>query len=486
MQRQHITSVQLMERAGGVFVDWFKERFGRQQMPIVVLCGTGNNGGDGLVIARLMHAYGYEVRAVVLDFSGRRSPEFEHQWAVCEAVPSLPLTSLSDISDLPPWPKGAMLIDAIFGSGLNRPLQRQYAAVADWVHASGLPVVAVDIPTGLLSDAHTAPRSGLRAAHTLIFEVPKLAFFFPENAEHVGEWAVRSIGLDRDFAEQTSSTYHWLDAEYVRRLVLPRRRFSHKGTFGHALLVAGSRGKMGAAVLAARACLRAGAGLLTLRSAGCGLDVLQGAVPEAMCDPDPEQARWTECPDLERYAAIGVGCGIGTAEETAEALEALLEQSRQPLVLDADALNILAQRTHLWAKVPAQSILTPHPKEFERLFGAVAHDFDRNRLQCDMAQQHGIYILLKGAHSAMACPDGTCWFNSTGNPGMATGGSGDVLTGVLTGLLAQGYDPRSALLLGVYLHGLAGNLAAAAQSQQALLASDLVDCLGKAWLHLQP
>jgi NAD(P)H-hydrate epimerase len=252
------------------------------------------------------------------------------------------------------------------------------------------------------------------------------------------------------------------------------------------LLIAGGFGKMGAAVLAAKACLRSGAGLLTVHAPRCGYEILQVAIPEAMVSVDDHQFAVTEIREhLSRFKAIGIGCGIGTNDLTFKSLEGLFLKDGLPLVLDADALNLLAGRPDLLKMIPHHSILTPHPKEFERLFGPTPDSFARNTLQREKAMDLGIYIILKGANTCIACPDGTCWFNSTGNPGMATGGSGDVLTGMLTGLLAQGYSPFEASLLGVYLHGLAGDLAAHDLQQEALLASDIIEHLGKAFIVLK-
>ncbi len=272
-----------------------------------------------------------------------------------------------------------------------------------------------------------------------------------------------------------------LTGKAVQTLPRPRARFSHKGTYGHALLINGSFGKMGAAVLAARACLRAGAGLLTVHVPRCGYPILQSTVAEAMCSIDASENSRSELPNLTSFTAMGVGCGIGTDSKTAQALKRLLQTVSVPLVLDADALNLLARHPTWWTFVPKNTILTPHPKEFERLFGPTPDSFARNALQCAKAREFGVYIVLKGAFTAVACPDGTCWFNTTGNPGMATGGSGDVLTGILTGLLAQGYPTQDACLLGVFLHGLAGDLAAAQHSQPGMTAGDITECLGGAW-----
>lgn len=271
----------------------------------------------------------------------------------------------------------------------------------------------------------------------------------------------------------------------VRPLLHRRHKYDHKGTFGHALLITGSYGKIGASILSARACLRSGVGLLTIHAPKCAYQILQISVPEAMVSMDRHEFSFSETPKLGKYQSIGIGCGLDTKKISAEAMEELLEENKLPLVIDADGLNLIAKEEKLLAKIPKKSILTPHPKEFERLFGTAADDFARNKLQRLMAEELGVYIVLKGAHTCIATPEGHCYFNSTGNPGMATGGTGDVLTGILTGLMAQGYASLDAAILGVYLHGLAGDLAAAELGQEALIAGDLVAYLGKAFKKVE-
>ncbi len=486
IENEPIASVELMNRASKTFADWFISTYPDPKRLITVFAGTGNNGGDGLAVARLLHWQMREVKVVICDFSGKRSPDFQEQLRVIEIIKDIEIITLNDPNDFLNDLNDAIVIDALFGSGLTRPLEGKWAQVIDFLNhpLSHHEIVSIDLPSGLFADRHTPGDAIVMADRTFSFETPKLAFFFPENAAYVGEWSFGSIGLHRSFYEKTETPFHFLVKEDAAKLVKPRKKFSHKGTYGHALLVAGSYGKMGASVLAAKACLRAGAGLLTVHAPRCGNLVLQTAVPEAMFSADRRAKFWTEAPDLEHYSAIGVGCGIGQMPETAAALFDLLQKTESPLVFDADALNLLAQNPDWWRFVPRYSILTPHPKEFERLFGKSENDFERNDLQRYKAQEHGVFIILKGAHTGIACPDGMCYFNSTGNPGMATGGSGDVLTGILTGLLAQGYSPRDAALLGVFLHGLAGDLAAKELGQVALTAGDLTDFLGKAWVSL--
>jgi len=484
IDNEPVASVELMNRAAGRFSDWFAKLYRHPNQQVLIVCGTGNNGGDGVAVARLLHEHFFEVSLLICDFSGHHSPDFDAQIQQLPPFNGVAVTWLKDATILSAVSENSVVIDALFGSGLSREPQGDFAKVIGWLNKLPNEVVSIDLPSGLFADRHM-PGIAVQADRTFSFETPKLAFFFPENAALLGEWTFERIGLHRDFQEKTSAEFQFLTLADARKLLRRRDKFDHKGSFGHALLIAGSRGKIGAAVLSARSCLRSGAGLLTVHTPKCGLDILQATVPEAMCSPDEASDVWSASPELECYTALGVGCGIGMDKRTERALELLLRQSQHPLVLDADALNLLAKNPAWWRFVPKKSILTPHPKEFERLFGKTEHDFDRNDLQRKMAREQGVFILLKGAYSAMACPDGSCWFNSTGNPGMATGGSGDVLTGILTGLLAQGYDPKSALLLGVFLHGLAGDLATTTHSQQALVAGDLVDFLGAAWLHLQ-
>lgn len=474
IEQEPIASVALMDRAAEAFAEWLLRLYPDSGRPVCILAGMGNNGGDGVALARLLHRQGFSVFLYLFQYAqAEPSADCAAQLARLPQHEGVMVQWCSENTPLPNLPPQALVVDALFGSGLTRPLQGAWATLI--AHLNTLPnvVLAIDLPSGLYADRHTDGPC-VSADRTFSFETPKLAFFFPENAERVGQWDFGSIGLHPAFATTTETAFAYTTAMEVQSLWRPRAKFGHKGTYGHALLIAGSYGKMGAAVLAARACLRAGAGLLTVHAPCCGNIILQTAVPEAMFSADKAAKIWKSAPKIDPYQAIGVGCGIGTAPETAAALENLLRQAKVPLVLDADALNLLAQHQEWWPLVPHNSILTPHPKEFERLFGRASNDFERNALQRAKAQEYGVYIVLKGAHTAIATPQGKCWFNSTGNPGMATGGSGDVLTGILTGLLAQGYPPEAAALLGVYGHGLAGDRAAKVLGQAGLVAGDLV------------
>jgi hydroxyethylthiazole kinase-like uncharacterized protein yjeF len=481
IQAQSISSADLMERAARACTEWLLDNlrpgYGTE---IHLFCGPGNNGGDGLVVARQLHQAGYAPRVWLLPAS-RHSPDFLlNRQRLPAAVPVAELRP----DQLPPLQPDAVVVDALFGTGLSRPLAGLAATVVEYLNRSAASVLSLDLPSGLFADApQPADSAVVRASHTLSFELPKLAFLLPQNAERVGEWTVLPIGLDPNFIRNTTVDSFFMDADFVRGRLPLRARFSHKGTFGHALLLTGSYGKMGAAVLAARACLRGGVGLLTVRIPAAGYDILQISVPEAMTLPDPAREALTELPQLNPYAAVGIGPGLGQEEPTAAVLQELMKAGAHlPLVLDADALNLLSTHRELLAKLPPDSLLTPHPKEFERLTGEPAHD-DYHRLAQlrDFCRRHRCYCVLKGAYTVLSTPDGVLYFNSTGNPGMATGGSGDVLTGLLLALRAdQRLTPLDAALLGIYAHGRASDLAATETGEAGLVAGDLIRFIGPA------
>ncbi|HLP94492.1 MAG TPA: NAD(P)H-hydrate dehydratase [Saprospiraceae bacterium] len=484
IEKEPVSSFELMNRAVRVLTEWFIKTYPLRTRPIWILCGTGNNGGDGLALARHLSREDYDAKVLVCDFSGKHSEDFDRQMAVLPALGRIPVITWQAPGSLELIPPDALVVDALFGSGLNRCLEGAWAQMVAQINRLPNEIVSIDLPSGLLADEHTPGEAVVCASKTFSFERPKLAFFMPENAERVGQWYFGSIGLLPEFETTTAASYSLITPDLVQKWIKPRSKFAHKGSFGHALIIAGSYGKMGAAVLASRACLRTGAGLLTVYSPASGYMVLQTSVPEAMFKADQRAKFWSAVPDLANYSAIGVGPGIDRRPETAIAMKGLLQAVQSALVLDADALNLLAENPGWWAYVPENTILTPHPKEFERLFGKAVDDFERLVLLQQQAADHKVIIVLKGAHTAIALPSGECWFNNTGNPGMATGGSGDVLTGVITGLLAQGYTAKQAAMLGVYLHGLAGDLAAEQLGEQAIIAGDLAAFLPAAWSYL--
>lgn len=476
ISHEPIASLDLMERASRAFVEWFTLRF-EGGSKVGVVCGTGNNGGDGLAIARMLHEWGHPVTVWIVS-GGQGSGDFN---ANRDRLPQkIECLTIADESDVMDFDRCEVLIDAMFGSGLSRPPAGLHAHVIDRMNASAATRVAVDIPSGLMADRHSSGPI-VRADHTVSFQLPKLAFFMPEAYPYTGEWVVVDIGLDRSFIKSAETPHYYTKMGAVRKILRPRSRFDHKGTYGHALLIAGSHGKIGAAVLAARAALRTGAGLLTVHVPRCGYTVLQSAVPEAMCQTDDNDHVFTVPPESGPYRTMGIGPGLGQDERTKTALAKTLGNFGKPVVLDADALNLLAGDRSLLHLVPPGSILTPHPGEFRRLVGPWNDDFHRLALQKELAVSLRSVVVLKGAYTSVATDRGEVHFNSTGNPGMATAGAGDVLTGVLTGLLAQDYSPVEAAIAGVFLHGLAGDIAAMEYGMNAMIASDLINHLPAAF-----
>ncbi|PSR54769.1 bifunctional ADP-dependent NAD(P)H-hydrate dehydratase/NAD(P)H-hydrate epimerase [Adhaeribacter arboris] len=482
VKQENIPSLTLMERAARAFVGWFENKFSASPaQPILIFCGPGNNGGDGLAIARLLYQHNYLVRVYILPTTNSYAPDFTANLErLSEEIKKM---YLHQLADLPNSLDNAIVVDALFGTGLNRPLTGFIAELIEQINKSSATVIAVDIPSGLFTDAPNAATDRIiQADYTLSFELPKLAFLLPANAPYVGEWAIAPIGLNANFIAETESSYFFISPDVPVAILKPRPKYAHKGTFGHALLISGSYGKMGATVLSARACLRSGVGLLTVHCPAVGYTILQTAVPEAMTLTDTENNFISQLPDLSTYTAIGIGPGLGKNPATRQMVKQLLATARVPLVIDADALNIMAEDESLKNALLPDSILTPHPKEFERLAGSAENDYHRLELLKEFCQKHTCYVVLKGAHTCIGTPAGTCYFNSTGNPGMATGGTGDVLTGIITALVAQQYSALDACILGVYLHGLAGDLAKIENGEQALLASDIIQYLGKSFL----
>lgn len=484
-----VASIDLMERASAACTQWIKgwlESIGRTpsaEKPLAILCGIGNNGGDGLAIARQLHEAGYAVHVFIAWFAETGSEDFTTNLERLQALP-IPVTDLRAGEPMPENLRAAALVDALFGSGLNRPIDGWLAQLTQAIKHSFIPVVAIDMPSGLFCEDNSANTldTVLPAQHTLCFEVPRLSFFLPEHSELTGTWHVLPIGLNQEFVARQPTNHKLTIAADATLMVRPRPRTAHKGTFGHALLIAGAHGMMGAAQMAGRACLRSGVGLLTCYVPACGYELVQGRIPEAMTLTDDVERHISAVPrELDRYSAIGIGPGIGQHKQTANALKALIQSANVPLVFDADALNLLADNKTWLSFLPKGSVLTPHPKEFERLTGKADNGWQRLQQLRDFAIRYELFVILKGANSAVAAPDGKLYFNASGNPGMATGGSGDVLTGILTGLLAQGYKTLVACRLGVFLHGLAGDLAARQRNVIAMTATDIIALLPAAW-----
>jgi ADP-dependent NAD(P)H-hydrate dehydratase / NAD(P)H-hydrate epimerase len=483
IKNEPIASIGLMERAAAACIFWL-ETNGYIGRSFSVYCGKGNNGGDGLALARMLAEQDCPVTVQILEFGHKGTDDFQVNLARLHRTP-VEIKFIQGEEHFRAVPVGDIVVDALLGSGLNRKLEGVTAKLVEHINGSGNEVIAIDIPSGLFVDSSSKGNPAIKAGHTLAFQCFKPAFLVAENEPFTGHVHILDIGLHKGYLQHAHSELELVDEVMIRSIFKPRGNFAHKGTFGHALLIAGSYGKMGAALLAGRSCLRSGAGLLTCHIPCCGYNILQTGLPEAMVEVDTDEKISTALSgELEKYSVIGIGPGIGTSAPTKALLQDLLNRYKKPMVLDADALNLISTDPALLSQLPPYSILTPHPKEFERLFGANDNEFARLQLAREKARQYQCVIVLKGHYTFIAMPGGKGYFNSTGNAGMAKGGSGDVLTGILMAMLSQGYSAGEAALFGVYLHGLAGDLAAAIHSPESMLPSDLTDHLGKAFLSI--
>jgi ADP-dependent NAD(P)H-hydrate dehydratase / NAD(P)H-hydrate epimerase len=485
MEHEPVASIDLMERAAAACFSWLKKN-GYAGRSFSVYCGKGNNGGDGLALARMLSRIDCPVSVFILEFGHKGTDDFQVNLARLHEV-DVEVRFIQGEEHFRPVPSGDVIIDALLGSGLNRALDDVTEKLVNHLNGSGNEIIAIDIPSGLFVDRSSKGNTSICAGHTLSFQCLKPAFLVAENAACTGKVHVLDIGLQNSWLMESRSELELVDRAMISAIFKPRNDFAHKGQFGHALMIAGSHGKMGAASLSALACLRAGAGLLTCHVPGCGYSIIQTAVPEAMVQTDREEKVSTALANdfaQGQYSVIGIGPGLGQDQRTRTMMQDVLRKFKRPMVIDADALNILSTDKFLLSEIPPYSILTPHPKEFERLFGGAGDDFARIQSARDAARQFQCVIVLKGHYTFIAMPGGKGYFNSTGNAGMAKGGSGDVLTGILTALISQGYSPGEAALLGVYIHGLAGDFAAETHSRESMLPSDLVAHLGKAFISL--
>ncbi len=485
IRNEPIDSIDLMERAAGKCAQWIKKNYPDAPF-FYIFCGVGNNGGDGLALTRILQDLQLEAHAYIVMYSEKLSADCQINRDRLEHSFGARIHDIYQPEDFPEIPADAVIVDALFGTGLNRPLKGLVHDMVSKINSLTNTVVSIDMPSGLQAEDNTDRSNIVKATHTLSFEFYKLSFLFSENAGYTGEIHILPIGIHPDYIKDTSSPFQFSTQDIVQTILKKRDPFSHKGTYGHALIAAGSYGKIGAAVLATKAALHSGAGLVTAHVPACGYTIMQTAAPEAMClcsgGKDYLSALEME---LKPYTAIGIGPGIDTHQETRQFLKSILKKASQSLVLDADALNIISKEAALFNHLPEGAILTPHPKEFERLFGKTTNGYERLQLQIQKSKEWRIFILLKGHRTCITSPEGQVWFNTTGNAGMATGGSGDVLTGILTGLLAQGYPPGQAAVLGAWLHGKAGDIGASKASQESLTASDIIHGLGAAFKEVR-
>lgn len=479
---ESISSIDLMEKAATLLTEAICKRWDRTHR-IVVFAGAGNNGGDAVAVARMLYQKNYEVEVYLFNIKGTLSDECHTNVLRLSDCGFQKYTEVQTQFDPPQLTEHDIVIDGLFGSGLNKPLSGGFAAVVKYINASPSTVVSIDMPSGLMGEdnSYNVRQNIIQADLTLSIQLPKLAFLFPENEEFIGKWELLDIGISPSFIEEANTPYHITEENEVAQLIKPRNRFAHKGNFGHALLIAGSYGMAGASILAAKACLRSGIGLLTVHAPVCNHHLIQSCVPEALVQDDIHEHYFAEPVDIDNYQVLAIGPGLGQEEDTALATIEQIRNCYIPLVLDADALNIFGTHRNQLNRIPKHSILTPHIKELERIIGRCSNSYERLTKAKELAAHLQCYIILKGAWTAVITPEGSCFFNPTGNPGMATGGSGDVLTGILTALLSQGYPQEESCRLGVYVHGLAGDIARRRMGEISMTASDIIDALPEAW-----
>ena len=480
IQNEPISSVDLMERAATGAYKWISKKFNKKTV-VSIFCGVGNNGGDGLVIARLLYESGYKIHVNEVQFSQKYSDDYSVNKKRLEDI-LVPVTELKSEDDFKNIQYGNVIIDCVFGSGLSREVDGWIGDLIIELNNQLVSKISIDIASGLFAENNDENRGTIfQPDFTLTFQFPKLAFMFPDNAGFVGELVVIPLGISEEFILNEPSQYFTIEKFTAKLIHKKSSKFDYKGTYGHALIMAGSYGKMGAAVLAAKACLKSGTGLVTAQIPKGGNDIMQISVLEVMTWNDKHLGYLTELKKVTPFTAIGIGPGLGKKLETQKLLDRLLNVYKKPMVLDADALNILSENKNWLERIPNYSILTPHIGELKRLIGEPKGDYEQLELTIEFANKYEVYVVIKGAHSAVVCPNREVFFNTTGNPGMATAGSGDVLTGIITGLLAQGYIPVHAAMLGVYVHGFAGDLALKKGSRESVIASDIINKLGKSF-----
>jgi len=486
IENEPIKSIDLMERAAKAIANAISLEWSNST-PVVVFAGYGNNGGDALAVARILSDKGYDVKTYLFNISGHLSEDCAANKARMIDKRVTGFVEVTEEFEPPRLEEGMLVVDGLFGSGLNKPLAGGFASLVKYINNSPAQVVSIDVPSGLMTEdnSYNIRANIIRADLTLTLGQKKLSFLFPENQQLIGRLKILDIRLSQEGIEKIESNYSIAEENDIRPLLLRRNPYAHKGNMGNALIIAGSYGMAGASVLATQACLRSGAGKVHTHTPKQNSMILQISVPEAIIQFDRDETVFSEAVDTEDFDALGIGPGLGTSEQTAVALISQLRRSQCPIVADADAINILANHRAWIQQLPKGIILTPHPKELERLEGHCNESYERLSKARNLAEQIEGYVILKGHHSALCLPDGHVIFNSTGNAGMATAGSGDVLTGIITGLLARGYKQKDACLIGMYLHGLAGDIAAKELGEESVIASDIIKYLPQAFKRLR-
>lgn len=482
VMHEPIASVDLMERAAGACVRRIATLAGKDEV-IHVFCGVGNNGGDGLAITRLLLDEQFNCHAYLVLFRDTLSEDAETNFKRLKQKYPTRISEVRTANELPA-DAGTLAIDALLGTGVTKRTEGLLESAITHINEKYKRVISIDLPSGLFTEGPQLGQNIVRSV-TLTLQLPKLALLLPENGPYVRQFELVDIGLSETAINDCHTSYYYVTASDVAPLLKPRDRFSHKGTYGHALLVAGSRGKKGAALLAAEACLRAGTGLLTVHSTADTLSALSVRHPEAMSSEDEHSEMITQVVRPENYRAVAFGPGTGTHADTATVLKKILQHGTEKLVIDADGLNLLAENKTWLEFLPPQAILTPHPGEWRRLAGKADDEIENLELLREFSRRHGCIVVLKGAHSCIAMPDGNLFFNSSGNPGLAKGGTGDALTGLILGLLSSGYTAPQAAIIGVFVHGLAADLCLQEMAAESMLATDVIRKFGTAFSNLR-
>ncbi len=483
LEKQDIASDELMERAAVQIFNWMDSRMQGAPVKIHLFCGIGNNGGDGIALARHLQEHGYNIEVFVVNYSDKRSKDFLLNLERLKDRKVWP-TFLSLDCELPKIGKDDIIVDAIFGIGLNRAPDKWVVNLIQHLNKSETFILAIDIPSGLYVDKYPENTNGIiEAGFVLCFQLPKLVYFLPQTGIYVKQWEVLDIGLNAEYILNTKTDYEYMGKNEVLSMYIPRDKFSHKGTYGHSLIIGGSHGKIGAVILASKACLYSGSGLVTAYVPDCGYVPLQATLPEIMVITDENEHFISNIAYDFKPSVVGIGMGMGMKKNTNKAFSNFLKEYIGHLVIDADGLNLLSESEKLLKELPPKTILTPHPKELERLVGKWKDDFDKLKKAKKFSKKYDCVLIIKGAHT-MVVYENIGYINSTGNPGMATAGSGDILTGIITGLIAQGYEHLKASIFGVYLHGKAADIAVEKYGYQALTASRIIDYLGEAYISL--
>lgn len=475
IKNEPTSSIHLMERAASACVSWITAH-SENHTKFSVFCGKGNNGGDGFAIARMLYQKGFDVDVFIQNYDRKFSEDALVNYKRLKEISGIFLIEFSDLGDLKIDPT-SIIVDALFGTGLSRRLEGKYKELIEKLNAEKSIKISIDVPSGLFADTISeSDQAVFKADYTLSFQFWKKAFLHPETGRFAGKVIVLDIDISKEFISKTPAELSVIDDEIIRSVFQPRNEFAHKGTCGKAIIVGGSYGKIGAAVLATKSALRTGAGLTFTISPNCGYDVLQTSCPEAMFISGGK--KYIKNIEAQKNAVYGIGPGLGTDSSTKKALLRFLKSASEPLLLDADALNIISENREYLHLLPKKSVITPHPKEFERLFGATENSFKRLELAREKAKELHIFIVLKDHHTQAVTPEGKVFYNITGNSGLAKGGSGDILTGIITSLLAQNYSPENACIFGVWLHGKAADFAAEKFSKESMLPTDVINELG--------